>query len=117
MKETELRKHATCFLCKEKIGHTGLPLFWRVKIERFALNIEAMKRQPGEAIMIFGSGSIVRQLTEHRLIDDYWFVITPTVLGEGQPLFHDVPVQTPLTLCECKAYQTGNVLLKYAPKA
>ena len=77
--------------------------------------IDAMKRQPGEGIMIFGSGSVVSQLTRHRLIDEYWFVVTPIVLGEGQALFRDVPVRTPLALLECKAYGTGNVMLRYAP--
>jgi len=31
MKEAELRKHADCSACSNKIGHTGLPLFWVVK--------------------------------------------------------------------------------------
>ena len=33
--------------------------------------IEAMKRQPGKDMMIFGSGSIVSQLTQAGLIDEY----------------------------------------------
>ncbi len=38
MKERELREHATCSLCRQKIGHTGLPLFWVVRIERFGID-------------------------------------------------------------------------------
>ena len=34
-------------------------------------NIEALKRQPGKDMMIFGSGSVVSQLTERGLIDEY----------------------------------------------
>ena len=37
MKEAELRRYATCSLCGQKIGHTGLPLFWTVTIERFGV--------------------------------------------------------------------------------
>jgi hypothetical protein len=37
LKESELRKHAVCSLCKKKILANGLPFFWRVKIERFGL--------------------------------------------------------------------------------
>ena len=44
-----------------------------------------MKRQPGKDMIIFGSGSIVSQLTQHGLIDDYHFVVSPILLGSGRP--------------------------------
>lgn len=49
MKESELRKYATCSACQKGIGHTGLPLFWRVTIERFGVNVHAARRQDGLA--------------------------------------------------------------------
>lgn len=52
MKEAELRKHATCDLCYRKIGETGLPLFWRVTIERFGLDMRAIEAQTGLAMMM-----------------------------------------------------------------
>jgi len=58
MKERELRQHATCSLCEEKIGHTGLPLFWRVKIERFGIDMRAVQRQTGLAMMLGGNAAI-----------------------------------------------------------
>jgi dihydrofolate reductase len=36
--------------------------------------IETLQGQPGKDIIIFGSGSIVSQLTQHGLIDEYQFV-------------------------------------------
>jgi len=39
--------------------------------------IETMKSQPGKDMMIFGSGTIVSQLTQHGLIDEYQFVVCP----------------------------------------
>src|SRR6266540_1395311 len=39
--------------------------------------IEAMKEQPGNDMMIFGSGSLVSQLAQHGLIDEYQFVVMP----------------------------------------
>ena len=78
--------------------------------------IEEMKRRPGEGIMIFGSGSIVSQLTAHGLIDEYWFVVTPVLLGQGRSLFRDIPVRTSLVLCEATAHKSGNVTLRYEPK-
>jgi hypothetical protein len=52
MKESELRKHATCTLCRKPIGHTGVPLFWRVTVERFGVDLNAMRRQDGLAAML-----------------------------------------------------------------
>lgn len=52
MKERKLREHATCSLCKQKIGHTGLPLFWIVRIERHRIDMGAVRRQTGLAMML-----------------------------------------------------------------
>jgi dihydrofolate reductase len=49
--------------------------------------IETMKKQPGKDMIIFGSGSIVSQLTQHGLIDEYQFMLCPILLGSDQPLF------------------------------
>jgi dihydrofolate reductase len=75
--------------------------------------IRAMKRETGKDIMIFGSGSIVSRLTEHRLIDEYQFVVNPVLLGKGQPLLREVSTKVPLTLEETKKYPSGIVLLRY----
>lgn len=45
MKERELREHADCDFCNRKIWHTGLPLFWRLKVDRFGINLRAAQRQ------------------------------------------------------------------------
>jgi len=75
--------------------------------------IEALKRQPGKDIMIFGSGSVVSQLTEHGLIDEYQFIVGPVLLGSGRPLVSGVPATTRLALLEAKEYSSGNVKLRY----
>lgn len=76
--------------------------------------IEAMKHQPGKDMIIFGSGSIVSQLTEHGLIDEYRFVINPVLLGGGLPLLSGVPTKLALELLEARAFPSGNVMLRYA---
>ena len=45
--------------------------------------ITALKQRPGKNMMIFGSASIVSQLTQHGLIDEYRFVVCPVFLGAG----------------------------------
>jgi dihydrofolate reductase len=76
--------------------------------------IEAMKRQPGKDMMVFGSGSIVSQLTQHGLIDEYQFVVSPIFLGSGRSLLSGVSQSLRLDLLEAKRYKSGNVMLRYA---
>lgn len=76
--------------------------------------IDAIKRQPGKTIMIFGSGSIVSQLTHHDLIDEYHFIVGPILLGGGQSLVSGVSKRSRLNLLEAKQYPSGNVALRYA---
>jgi dihydrofolate reductase len=76
--------------------------------------IQALKRQPGKNIIVFGSGSIVSQLTEHGLIDEYQFVVTPIILGGGRQLLNGVSKSLKLDLLEAKGHQSGNVVLRYA---
>ena len=75
--------------------------------------IEALKQRPGKDIMIFGSGSLVSQLTEHGLIDEYQLVVGPVFLGSGRLLLSGVPASTKLELLESTAYPSGNVKLRY----
>lgn len=55
MKEKELRKASTCGVCGNLFGHAGLPIFWRIKIERFGVNMKAVVSQDGLAQMIGSS--------------------------------------------------------------
>jgi len=68
--------------------------------------VEAMKKQPG--------GSIVSQLTEHGLIDEYQFVVCPMFLGSGRSLLIGVSKSMRLELLEARKYPSGDVLLRYA---
>jgi dihydrofolate reductase len=76
--------------------------------------IEAMKKQPGKDMMIFGSGSIVSALTQHGLIDEYQFVVGPILLGSGRSLISGLPKSSKLDLLEARQYKSGNVRLRYA---
>ena len=76
--------------------------------------IEAMKNQPGKDMIIFGSGSIVSQLTQHGLIDEYQFVVSPILLGSGRPLISEVSKSVRLHLLEARTFPSGNVMLRYA---
>jgi dihydrofolate reductase len=79
--------------------------------------IETMKGQPGKDMIVFGSGSIVSQLTQHGLIDEYQFVVCPILLGNGQPLLSGVSKRLRLDLLEAKPLPSGDVMLRYARPA
>lgn len=76
--------------------------------------IETLKRQPGMDMMIFGSGSIASQLTQHGLIDEYQLIVSPVLLGTGRSLINGVTRSVRLELLEAKAFASGNVRLRYA---
>jgi dihydrofolate reductase len=75
--------------------------------------VRALKRDSKEDMVILGSGSIVSQLTELRLIDAYQFVVDPVVLGKGRTMFETVTGKVPLRLASSRTFGNGNVLLSY----
>jgi dihydrofolate reductase len=77
--------------------------------------VRKLKDEEGSDILIMGSGTIVQQLANEGLIDEYLLIITPVVAGEGKPLFKDVK-PFGLTLLETKAFESGNLLLHYGLK-
>jgi dihydrofolate reductase len=78
--------------------------------------ISKLKNESGKNIVIYGSGSIVTELTNIGLIDEYRLMVSPTILGNGTSLFHDVDKQVSLNLIETQTFNSGNVLLRYQPK-
>jgi hypothetical protein len=62
MREIELRKHAICSRCKNKIGHTGLPLFWTLTIDRHGLDHGALTRNAGLTMMLGGHVALAQAL-------------------------------------------------------
>ncbi len=82
-----------------------------------AAEVRKMKQQPGMDIVILGSGTIVSQLTQARLVDEYQVVVIPIVLGQGRPMFEGVRDRLPLKLTKTRIFTNGNVLLCYEPRA
>jgi dihydrofolate reductase len=82
-----------------------------------AAEVRKMKKEPGPDMAILGSGSIVSQLAQAGLIDEFQMVVNPIVLGQGKPLFDGVKERLPLKLIKTRAFGNGNVVLYYAPRA
>ncbi len=76
--------------------------------------VRALKEQPGQAIWLFGGGSLFRSLLDLGLVDQIQVGIVPVVLGGGLP-FVEHPVKlAKLCLTTHRVYEkTGTVLLDY----
>jgi len=79
--------------------------------------VRRMKEEPGEGIVILGSGTIVFQLAREGLIDEYEVVVNPIVLGKGRTMFDGVKDKLNLKLTKVRAFGNGNVFLCYQPAA
>ena len=78
-------------------------------------DITKLKHEPGRDMLIYGSASIVRTLTNHGLIDEYQLLVHPVVLGSGKPLFQDIRDRRKLQLVKTKLFSSGVVGLYYQP--
>ncbi|HEU5262831.1 MAG TPA: dihydrofolate reductase family protein [Gemmatimonadales bacterium] len=79
--------------------------------------VRRMKNEPGPGMAILGSGSIVSQLTQVGLIDEYQLVVNPIVLGKGKSMFDGFTGRLLLKLTQTRTFGNGNVLLCYEPMA
>lgn len=77
--------------------------------------VRKMKDEPGEGMVILGSGSIVSQLSQHRLIDEYQIVLTPIALGTGRTIFDGLTNRLPMKRTQTRTFENGNVFLCYEP--
>jgi dihydrofolate reductase len=77
--------------------------------------ITKLKQEPGRDMLIYGSASLVRALTNYGLIDEYQILVHPTVLGGGKPLFQDIVQRQKLNLVKTKSFPSGVIGLYYQP--
>jgi dihydrofolate reductase len=82
-----------------------------------AAEIRKLKQESGEEMVILGSGSIVSQLAQEGLIDEYQIVLNPIVLGAGRTMFEGLDHKLKLKLTKTRSFNNGNVFLCYAPTA
>ena len=75
--------------------------------------ITKLKQKPGKNILIFGSAAAVHSLMSLNLIDDYWLMINPILIGKGIPLFKDIKERINVKLTDSKTFQSGVVCIHY----
>ena len=79
-----------------------------------AAEIARLRQQPGGDIIMFGGAGIASWCMRHRLFDEYRLMITPLVLGAGNPLFRGGHERFKLELLSSRTLDTGAIILTYA---
>ncbi|HJP61201.1 MAG TPA: dihydrofolate reductase family protein [Gemmatimonadaceae bacterium] len=77
--------------------------------------VRRMKRESDDMV-ILGSGSVVSQLAQENLIDQYQLVLIPIVLGSGRTLFEGMSHKLGVKRTQSRTFRNGSVLLTYEPK-
>jgi dihydrofolate reductase len=87
----------------------------RVINEDATAAVKQLKQMPGKDMCVLGSGSIITQLADAGLIDQYQFMVDPVALGDGTPTFKGLSRKLDLRLVATRAFKSGIVLLTYQP--
>lgn len=80
-----------------------------------ARTVEALKAGSGNAILMFGSASVVRQLTRLGLIEEYHLLVHPVLLGGGTRLFDGLDTRTKLKRVDVEAFESGIIKTIFQP--
>jgi dihydrofolate reductase len=81
--------------------------------DHFTDEIRRLKKENGKNILLFGSPSVIHALMAENLIDDYWLLINPILLGQGIPLFKGNTERIKLELITSEVFISGVVCLHY----
>lgn len=79
--------------------------------------IRRLKKESSSDMVILGSGSIVSQMAQAGLIDEFQVVVNPVVLGEGRTMFDGLKNSVGLKLTRNRIFASGNAFLCYEPAA
>lgn len=86
----------------------------RVIREHLAESILKLKQEPGKNISI-GGVSLPSELIRLGLVDEYYFLVHPVIVGEGRRLLDEtsLPGQLNLKLADAKTLPSGCIALHY----
>ncbi len=79
--------------------------------------INQLKNQEGEDTLVYGGAEFVSSLIGARLIDEYHLFVNPVAIGSGMTIFGDLEERVNLTLVKSQAFDSGDVVFCYQPKA
>jgi dihydrofolate reductase len=74
--------------------------------------VRKLKAQAGKSLCI-GGISLANNLMQEGLIDEYWIVVQPIILGKGKYLFQNINERKNLKLVDMKIFKSGVAALHY----
>jgi dihydrofolate reductase len=77
--------------------------------------VRKLKEGSGKDMIILGSGSIVTQLANEGLIDEFQVVTNPIALGKGKKFLDGMTKKLDLKLTKSRIFANGNAFLCYVP--
>jgi dihydrofolate reductase len=80
-----------------------------------AAAIGELKAKPAGELQVHGSGSLVRWLFDHHLVDEIILLTYPVVVGQGTRLFPDTGPDTALGLVDFRSTPKGVTIQVYRP--
>jgi dihydrofolate reductase len=80
-----------------------------------AAAVGELKAKPAGELQVHGSGSLVRWLFEHQLVDELTLLTVPVVVGQGRRLFPDTGPDTALDLVASRSTPKGVTIQVYRP--
>lgn len=96
-------------------SHTQTDIKGRnLKVENgdLAAAVQALKKQDGKDIMVYGGANFASSLIGLNLIDEYFIFRSPVAIGNGLSIFKEQKV---LELVSSTPYKNGKVIDKYLP--
>jgi dihydrofolate reductase len=93
------------------------PLEWNSTLLRGDVGdeVEKLKQDPGQNLLVYGSGALVDTLMQRNLIDVYRLMLYPVALASGKRFFREGPRTSTLALSDARTTGTGVVVLTYEP--
>jgi dihydrofolate reductase len=80
-----------------------------------AAAIGELKAKPGGELQVHGSGTLIRWLLDHDLVDEIQLLVMPVVLGQGARLFPDAGPDIALELIDSRTDSKGVTIQVYRP--
>jgi dihydrofolate reductase len=80
-----------------------------------AAAVRELKAEEGGELQVHGSGSLIRWLLDHQLVDEITLLTYPVVIGQGTRLFPDAGPDAALELVESRPTPSGVIIQVYRP--
>ncbi|MES2893193.1 MAG: dihydrofolate reductase family protein [Bacteroidota bacterium] len=78
--------------------------------------VTQLKNETGKDIIVYGGANFISELIKYKLIDEFYLLVNPTLIGNGMAIFHDIPSTQHLELKDTTGFQCGITVIHYELK-